>query len=245
MNILGVEAWSWEIDKKVLADLDKIKQQYDSVHEFDVSPDGERIAVPVKTGEGFTACVNGELWPDIFEILWYLRFSAANRLTGLVRIDDEWTLADEGKPWEERFEYAWNPRYSANGKGLAMACKRDNQYGIILNGKVWENSFLALRDFCISDDGTRTAATVQMAPLKEADVFGFFEGVWSVAVDGELWDNKFINAWNPVFDPEGKDIASEIRTDICEYSVAVNGKSWDEKFGCVWQPQYRPGSKKI
>ena len=81
----------------------------------------------MKTGDGEYTCINGEAWPESFELCWYLRFSPLGKLTALVRIDDEWTLAVDGVPWEERFEYVWNPIFSADGKAIAVACKRDNR----------------------------------------------------------------------------------------------------------------------
>ena len=55
------------------------------------------------------------------------------------------------------------------------------------------------------------------------DVFGFFDGTWSVAVNGEPWDSKFIGVWKPVVSPDGKHTAVEVRTDRYEYTIAVDG----------------------
>ena len=89
----------------------------------------------------------------------------------------------------------------------------------------------------------QTAATVQVEARKEADVAGFFEGVWSLAVDGKAWDKRFINVWNPVFSADGKAVAAEIRTDICDYSIAVNDEPWPSRYGCVWAPVFHPAER--
>ena len=235
------ESWDWQAGKKVLADLAQIRSSYPRVDEFVVSPDGERIVAPVKTGRrAFTIAVNGEPWSESFELCWYPRFSRLGRLTALVRIDDEWTVAVEGQPWKERFEYVWNPLFSADDGAIAVACKRDNAYRLAVDDAPWEEGFPGMRDFCVSPDGSSAAATVQVEALKEADVSGFFKGVWSVAVDGKAWNERYVNAWNPTFSADGKAVAAEIRTDICEYSIAVNAEPWPSRFGSVWAPAFDP-----
>ena len=207
-----MQGWDWNNGKKVVADVAEIRQQYPDIQEFAVSLDGEKIAATVMSGEDeFTALVNGELWPAVFEKLWYLRYLPDGRLTGLVRIDDEWTLVVDKEPWEERFEFAWCPKISDNGETIALLYKRDMTFGIAMNGKAWEDHFLSIRDYTLSPDGKHAAATVQVEALKEADIFGFFEGVWSVAVDGKAWDEKFVNTWNPCFNSDGSSVAVQIQ----------------------------------
>jgi hypothetical protein len=144
------ESWDWQVGKRVLADLAQIRSSYSRVDELIASADGEKLAASVKTGDDeFTACVNGEAWPESFELCWYLRFSPFGKLIALVRIDDEWTLAVDGVPWEQRFEYAWDPIFSADGKAVALACKRDNLYGVAVDDKAWEDGFQGMRHFCV------------------------------------------------------------------------------------------------
>ncbi|MFW9770214.1 MAG: WD40 repeat domain-containing protein, partial [Candidatus Thorarchaeota archaeon] len=187
------EAWDWQVGKEVLADLTQIRSSHPRVDEFVVSPDGQKIAAPVKTGDNdFTICLNGELWPARFELCWYPRFSPSGKLTALVRVDDEWTLAVDGVPWQERFEYAWDPIFAPDGKTIALACKRDNLYRLAVDDKAWEEGFPGMRNFCLSPDGSKAASTVQVEAQKEADIPGFFKGIWSLAVDGKAWDERFV-----------------------------------------------------
>ncbi len=93
-----------------------------------------QIAVPVRVEDGsFTDCVNGEAWPETFELLWYLRFTPWGQLIALVRIDDEWTVALDGAPWENRFEYAWNPGSAPKGSPSVVLYKQDNKFGVSIN----------------------------------------------------------------------------------------------------------------
>ena len=139
--MLDRNSWDWETSEKLIADIDEIKKQYPSVHEFVASSNGEQIAVPVKTADGdATAVVNGKPWEAMFEIVWYPRFSPDGRFTALVRADDEWTVAVDGETWEETFEYAWNTQFSRDGKVIAAQVKRENKYTIAVDGNVWSNA---------------------------------------------------------------------------------------------------------
>jgi Tol biopolymer transport system component len=91
----------------------------------------------------------------------------------------------------------------------------------------------------VSNDGEKVAATVQAVPLKEADIFGFLKGTWSLAVNDKKWNRDFINVYRPAVSPDGRHVAAEVRLDICEYTIAVDGEPWAETFGCVWEPSFR------
>ena len=59
--MINTKNWDWGIQNKVLADIAEIKSRYQDVHEFVVSPDGEKIAAPVVLEDDtFTACVRSE-----------------------------------------------------------------------------------------------------------------------------------------------------------------------------------------
>ena len=241
-----MQNWDWEFGKKVIANIDEIKKQFPTIEEFAVSPDGENIAAAAKRDEDeFSLSLNGSTQDDIFEKLWYLRYLPNGKLTGLVRLDDMWTLIVDNEVMEDKFDFAWHPKYSREGDSIAFLYKLDSKYGVSLNGKKWDEGFQSIRDYSISPDGKNTAASVQVDALAEADVDGFFKGTWSTAVNGKAWDNKYINIWNPVFSDDSKIVAAEARTDICDYSIAFNDKIWNSKFGCVWQPVFRKQSDSI
>ncbi|MEJ2722311.1 MAG: WD40 repeat domain-containing protein, partial [bacterium] len=239
-------SWDWQTGKKIIADLTRIRGDIPIIDELAVSPDGEQIAALGKTSTGeFAVCVNDEVKPERFELCWRLLYSPWGSLTALARIDDEWTLVVDGVPWNQRFEYAWNPLFSPDGKSIAICYKRDMLYGVAVNDNVWEEGFQGMRDVCLSPTGGHAAATVQVAGLKEADVPGFFNGVWSLARDGKPWPEKYVNVWNPAFSADGKSIAAEIRTDICEYTIAVDGEPWRQRFGGVWSPVFHAADNSV
>lgn len=240
------ESWDWDTKEKLIADISTLQEQFAEVHESAISGDGERVAVPVKTKDGqFTVCVNGEPWEQSFEKVWYLKFGPDGRLTALVRADDEWTVAVEGECWQEKFEYAWNTTFSQDGRAIAAQAKRVMDYLIVVDGTVWSSTFVSSRGLALSPGGEKAAAVVQPVPLKEADIFGFLEGTWTVAVNDKPWDRNFINVYSPTFSPDGRHVAAEVRLGICEYTIAKDGRPWDQTFGCVWEPCFRPQSNSI
>ncbi|MFH1540081.1 MAG: WD40 repeat domain-containing protein, partial [bacterium] len=238
--------WTWETDKKEVADIGDINNRFPEVHEFSVSDDGEKIAVPVKNEAGkITAIANGEAWPGDYEKLWYMHFGPDGRLTGLGVNDDQWTVIVDGEAWEEKYEYVWNTRFSEDGKYIGVQAKRDFEHTISVNGKAFEKTFLSSREFALSPDGQKAAALVQVEQLAEADIFKFLEGTWSVAVNGVPWEKKFVNVWGVVINPHNGQVAAQVRLGICEFTIAVDDKMWDERFASVWQPAFRPGGDSL
>ncbi|MBW1806803.1 MAG: WD40 repeat domain-containing protein [Deltaproteobacteria bacterium] len=240
----GQKDWNWEAGKKEVANLALLKDQFFAVHEFAVSPDGEKIAVPVqKAEETCNVWVNDKLWEEEMERAWNLRFTRDGRLIALVRVDDAWTVAIDGKRWENEYDFVWDLKLSLDEKVIAVLAKRGMEYIVLANDKAWENGFISMRDYVLSDDGRKIAATVQVEKLAEGDIFKFAEGTWSVAQDGIAWDQKFINVYSPRFTPDGSHLAAQVRTDICEYTVAQDGEPWKNKFGSTWEPLYRSNDK--
>ena len=53
---------------------------------------------------------------------------------------------------------------------------------------------------------------------------------WAVAVDHEMWEEKFDYLWNLTLSPDGKSIAVNIRTGEMTSGVCLNGKAWENNF---------------
>ena len=67
-------AWDWGIGSRTVADLSECDCDVEWREENQASPDGEKVAAVVKTGEGeFSVCVNGTCWEPRYERIWYLR----------------------------------------------------------------------------------------------------------------------------------------------------------------------------
>lgn len=237
---------SWDVDRRVVADLRPVYEQFDAVGQWQASSDGLHVAAAVTLEDGSQqVCVDGTPWEAVYEKAWHLRFGPDGRLAALVRLDDQWTVAVDGQEWPERFDYVWNTKFSRDGSVIAAQIKRDARHSVALDGVAWDKDFLSIRDFTLSDDGKHAAAAAQSVELAEADIFKFMQGTWSVVVDGELWGRNFVNAYDPRFSEDGKHVAAQVRTAPFEYTIAQDAQPWTAVFGCVWAPAFRGTTHKV
>jgi hypothetical protein len=241
------ENWDWETGERLIADLSTWTDLAREASELDVSDDGERIAGLHYTGDGeVSPVVNGHSWTHTFERVWPLRFLPDGRLCCLAMVADEWNVFVNDQPWDAPFDFIWNLCHSQNGDGLTANVRKDMAYSVIHNGKTWDTTFPETRDVIISSDGSQTAAIVQTERLAEADLEGFFRGIYTVAVAGEPWPSRFINVWTATFSDDGLSVAAEVRTGRCEYTIAVDGQPWPGgSYKAVWAPAFRPGTHNV
>ena len=184
--MVNVENWDWVTPSKLVCDTERWKEQFRWVEDFEVSPDGEKIAAVVNLDEGeFSVRVNEETWEGPFEKAWHLRFSPDGRLTCIVMADMDWTVAVDGKPWENAFGYVMEVKFSVDGKNICAFIQQDGQYGTAVNGEPWEKMYMNMTDFAISADGLHTAGSAQIAPMSEGDIFTFQKGIFTGVMDGE------------------------------------------------------------
>ncbi|MDI1471329.1 MAG: hypothetical protein QMD43_06475 [Thermodesulfovibrio sp.] len=228
--------WDWQTKEKLICNVDEWKEKSSLVHEFIVSPDGEKIAAVTEIEDKkVTPSVNGKTWDETFERVCFLNFLPDNSLACLVLKNYEWTLAVDGKLLEETFDYAWNLQFC--GGTIAFNIKKTDSYGVCVNGKIWDNLFFDARDLFISPDGKKTACYVRTKNPQVLDIFSFKEGVWTVAIDGIAWDKNFISVYGLNFSNEGK-VASTVRLTQQEFTVSVDGNLWNEIFLNAWEPVF-------
>lgn len=235
--------WDWEKGKRTVLSSVAPKDAYLWQEEEYVSPDGETMAAVVRLeDESFTMRVGDTEWEESFEKVWYPRFAPDGRLTALVMNDDEYTLAVDGAPWEERYGFIWRTMFGAGGQ-IYASIQQDMEYGLSCDGAAWETLYENANSYSIRADGKKSAGVVQVKSLGQADLATFRSGIYSVAVDGEVWDASFMNAWTPVFDSRGGErVAAQVRLNYYEYTIAVNGELWPATFGCVWEPAFDPAT---
>jgi hypothetical protein len=242
----GSVNWDWDTKEKLIADINDWKKNSLDVRALLPSDDGEKIAAVVQPERGrFTTCVNGDVLEETFERLYSLKFNTDNQLLSFVFSNFEWAMAVDHEISEEKFDYLWNLNLTPDGKGFAMNAKKGDDYGIVLNGKTWENLFVEIRDLAISPDGMKTASVVLTQRIKEGDIFTFQKGFWTIAVDGTAWDKNFVNVWGFTFSPDNNHVAAEVRLNLYEYTIAVDGKPWDTVYNCIWEPRFKPGSNHV
>jgi hypothetical protein len=246
MAMYNLSTWDWETGKKLIAETGKWKDSFDWVEEPYASPDGERIAAVVKTGEmEYTVCENHTPWEQTFDKVWYLKFGPDSRLTALVSDMGTWTVAVDGAPWKNTFDFVWNTRFGADGKNIIVAAQKEMKYVAVTNDVPWETGFADLNNLTTSLDGKRVAGVVPTIAIKHGDIFQFQEGCYSVAVDGKPWDANFTNVWGPVFSHDYEHVAAEVRTSLYDYTIAVDGVLWDKIYTSVWMPQFSPSNGSV
>ena len=194
--MVETESWDWWTEEKCLADVADWRKRFPVVHEIAASSDGEKVAAVVEIGnKQITPCVNGKTWEETYERVWPLKFSPDGRLVCAVLQNYEWTIVVDRNPWEETYDFVWNLTFNPDGKSIAVNVKKDNEFGISLNGNSWQNRFFEARDVVVSSDGTRTASRVKTRTMASLDIAGYAERILTVAVDGNAWGNNFLSIW--------------------------------------------------
>lgn len=233
--------WDWEKGKKtvVVSVLPKDPEAWQE--ELYVSPDGTHMAAVVRLeDDSFTLRVNDGQWEQSFEKAWMPRFAPDGRLTALVMEEDQWTVAVDGTPWDERFDFIWNTMFGGQSQ-IYASIQSDMQYGMCKEGEPWPELHANATDFSLSPTGKKSAAVVQIVPLKQADLEAFAKGAYTVAVNGTAWEQPFVNAWTPVFNCLGEEqVAAQVRLNEFEYTIAINGIPWPTTYNCVWAPSFDP-----
>ncbi len=77
----------WEKKEKLVCNVNEYKDKFSIVHEFFVSPDGEKIAATVEIEDKkLTPCINGKTWNNTFERVCFLNFFPDDSIGHLSRI---------------------------------------------------------------------------------------------------------------------------------------------------------------
>jgi len=149
-------------------------------------------------------------------------------------------VAVDGETWENKYEFVWDARFGQKSGNIMVMAKADGEYLAVINDTPWENTYLSMTDITGPPDCGHAAGVVQTVKFDQADIYTFQDGCYSVAVDGEVWDKNFVNVWEPVFSPDGRRVAAQIRTTLYDYTIAVDGEPWGTLYPMVWEPKFSP-----
>ena len=234
------EMWNWEVGQRTIADMTPLSDHIWQEEVF-ISPDGEKAsAVVCLDSAEFSIRTNESVSENTFEKIWELKHTTSGDLCAYVMQDEEWTMMVDDKPWEEFYGFVWNPLFSKDGNVVATAIQQDMSYGMSVNGQMWENTFENANNFALSPDGKKSAAVVQVKPMGQADLETFRNGIFSIAVNGQAWDNQLMNLWTPVFDNNAYRVAAQVRLTLYDYSIIVDNVLWDATYQGVWNPCFTP-----
>jgi hypothetical protein len=239
-----IYSWDWDNGKKLVADISEWEKKYIDIRELTPSEDGEAIAAIVQPEKRkFTIQVNNDFWGELFERMYSLKFNLENLPICLAYKDYEWSVVVGKETWEEKFDMAWNLTLSPDTKSIALNIRTGEMTsGVCLNGVTWGNTFPEARDLIMSPDGKRTASHVQIRPRKELDIEWLYQKNYTVAIDGQAWDNSFLVIWGCTFSDDGSHVAAVAMTDMSQYSIVVDGVLWNKVYGACWEPIFKPGT---
>lgn len=236
----NIDQWDWHTPLKTIP-IKEWQERFNWVEEFVVSPDGEKIAAIVNLEETqFGVCENSRVWDQTFEKIWSLKYLPDGRLAAIVSNDEEWTVCVDGVTWDHWFDYVWDLKSSEDGTHICVAVQTDMTYGMAVDDVVWETFFENISGMILSPQG-HAAAVVQVASLAQADIQEFSKGVFSVAVDGVVTSEKYMNIWDLSFDSQGTQIAFAIRKNRSDYSIVNGDNPWEAAFESVWKPEFVNG----
>ncbi|NCC23825.1 MAG: WD40 repeat domain-containing protein [Deltaproteobacteria bacterium] len=238
-----LKQWDWTPGERTIVPSLACPAGFMWQEEAVASPDGETVAaVARREDETFTVRVNNEHWEGEYEKFWHLGFGPDNRLAGLAQVDGEWLLTVNDEALGESHAFLWTILFDEDGTNVACASQQDGSYGMLTNGEPWPELFDNANNFALSPTNGKTAAVVQIKPLGQADTETFFKGVFSVAVNGQVWDSIFVNAWTPVFSHDASHVAVQARINTYEYTITVDDKPWTQRFQYVWDPAFDPAT---
>ncbi len=231
------KVWDWHTPLKEIP-VKEWESRFNWVEEPCISNDGESIASIVNIDEmAFGICVDGQLWDGEHEKAWSLQPVSHSGFAACVCQDEEWTLTVNGQEWSNRFDFLWDMQAAPLGEQIGMACQRDGEYGMVVNDQPWEQGFDSISGMVMGSQG-QSAAIVQVESMAAADVDAFAKGLFSVAVNGQAREERFLNIWDLAFDTAGDNLTWAIRLNREQYSIAVNGVPWDGRFQSVWRPMF-------
>jgi hypothetical protein len=120
--------------------------------------------------------------------------------------DWDWETGEKKIPfesWKDEYQWVEEPYVSPNGEKIAAIVNVDEgEFNVCVNGQPWaEEVFDKIWHLRFSPDGRLTAIVSEM-------------GEWTMAVDGQAWENKFGYLWEPHFSTDGNNIAAAIQQDM-------------------------------
>ena len=93
----------------------------DFVSDIRFSPDSSRIACIGVTKKRHTICVDGQTWPEGYDMAWAPVFSPdSQHVAAKVEKDGRFTLVIDGKPLNDTYTQVWEPVFSPDGQSVLL-----------------------------------------------------------------------------------------------------------------------------
>jgi len=145
--------------------------------------------------------------------------------------------------WGETFERVYSLKFNPDNQ-LISSTYRDYIWALAVDHEMWEETFDFIWNLTLTQDGKGIAVNIKRDPHLGA------------ALNGQVWENLYIDARHLAVSPDGQKTASCIQIqpmktlDIFTYqkgiwTVAVDGTPWDKKFWSIWGPVFSPDSNHV
>jgi hypothetical protein len=93
----------------------------DFVTDARFSPDSTRVACIGVTAKRYHICVDGQAWPDGYDMAWAPVFSPdSQHVAAKVESKGSYTLVVDGKPLKETFAQVWDPVFSPDSSAILL-----------------------------------------------------------------------------------------------------------------------------
>ncbi|WP_038054822.1 electron transfer complex subunit TmcD [Thermodesulfobacterium hydrogeniphilum] len=155
------------------------------------------VIAPVETPRGWTLAENGAIiWPYFHQVYSPKVSPDGKRLAAIVVPEvGKWTVAIDGKPWKNIFnQMIFNPIFSPDGSKVATIAKHNNKYLVVVDDKVWPDSFENAWDPVFSPQGDKVALRAEK------------KGKFFIVANGKIGKTAYEWLWDPIFSPDGSKI---------------------------------------
>lgn len=132
---------------------------------------------------------------------------------GVKEIQDISKCAGECEWMEELYP---SPDGEQVARVVKIANEEEAEFGVQVNGQLWESTFEKIWNLRYSPDGRLSALVSEMAE-------------WSLAVDGQAWEENYAFVWGTKFSKSGDVIAACVQADG-EYGMLKEGVIWENLY---------------
>ncbi len=231
--------------EEILFDLGKIPNKF-KIKEICLSFSGNKfgaILFDMENG-GYFFMENGNILnSDPWDKAWQLIYSPEEEPYVLVSKEGMWYLFKQKEEIGE-YDYLWDLMFN-DKNSYAVAIKKDDQYGMLVDDREWEKLYVYAMDFSIAKLTSDTSASAQTIMTDEKDVLAFKEGTFSLIKNGEVINGPFVTIRYPTISQEGKSVAAIGRDTEHNFRVIVDDNIWEEAFSLAWNPMFHPKNNSL
>ncbi|MFO8032738.1 MAG: WD40 repeat domain-containing protein [Desulfohalobiaceae bacterium] len=150
----------------------------------------------------------------------------------------EFNILQNSAPWSESVDNAWYARYTPDRR-LTVLTASMGSWTLRVQDQAWPEEYEYIWDTKFSQDGSVIAAAIKQ------------DGAYAMALNGEAWQNQFVNAMGFTLSRNGQRSACVVQSRSLDegdidtfaqgiYTVALNGQAWEKSFLNVWDPVLDP-----